>query len=147
LARFLEGNGIGGTGPGAAPTSEWLPATDDPTEQATRARFLSNLDVFFAHVVGPLGRYRPDITALRRAPTRLVIGAGVESTGQLPHRTAAALATALATPLVELPGDHRGYLGHPEPFAGALSGLLRMEVDSGDVDAAVHRDVGGPRDA
>ena len=99
-------------------------ATADPEGEATHARFLNNLDVFFAHVIEPLNRYRPDISALRRASTRLVVAAGTESIGQLPYRAALVLADALMVPLTELPGDHRGFVYQPEPFARALDRLL-----------------------
>src|SRR4051794_6453691 len=101
LARFVADNGLGAN---SGPTR---PAASDPEEEATNARFVSNLDMFFAHVIEPLNRYRPDIGALRRASTRLVVAAGTESAGQLPYRAAIALADALMVPLTELPGDHR----------------------------------------
>jgi pimeloyl-ACP methyl ester carboxylesterase len=110
LARFLADNGLG-AGANSGPT--WQPAASDPEEEATNARFLNNLDMFFAHVIEPLNRYRPDISALRHASTRLVVAAGTESAGQLPYRAAIALADALMVPVTELPGDHRGSQPNP----------------------------------
>jgi pimeloyl-ACP methyl ester carboxylesterase len=121
LARFLADNGLGAE---ANSGPAWPRAASDPEEEATNARFLNNLDMFFAHVIEPLNRYRPDISALRRSPTRLVVAAGTESAGQLPHRAATALADALMVPLTELPGDHRGFANQPEPFVRALGRLL-----------------------
>jgi pimeloyl-ACP methyl ester carboxylesterase len=121
LARFLGDNGFGG----AADSGTAFPqAAADPEEEATNARFLNNLDAFFAHVIEPLNRYLPDISALRHASTRLLVAAGTESVGQLPHRAAAALSDALMVPLTELPGDHRGFAADPEPFVRALTRLL-----------------------
>jgi pimeloyl-ACP methyl ester carboxylesterase len=121
LARFVVDNGLGAE---ADSGPAWPRAASDPEEEATNARFLNNLDMFFAHVIEPLNRYRPDISALRRAPTRLVVAAGTESAGQLPYRAATALADALMVPLTELPGDHRGFANQPEPFVRAFDRLL-----------------------
>ncbi len=62
--------------------------------------------------------------ALRAASTRIVVGAGATSTGQLPNRTAIALAAELGTPVVEFPGDHGGFLASPGPFADVLDQVL-----------------------
>ena len=121
LARFLADNGLDAETNSSTAGPQ---ATADPEGEATHARFLNNLDVFFAHVIEPLNRYRPDISALRRASTRLVVAAGTESIGQLPYRAALVLADALMVPLTELPGDHRGFVNQPEPFARALDRLL-----------------------
>jgi pimeloyl-ACP methyl ester carboxylesterase len=121
LARFLADNGLDA---GANSGTAGPQATADPEEEATHARFLNNLDMFFAHVIAPLNRYRPDISSLRRASTRLVVAAGTESIGQLPYRAAIVLADALMVPLTELPGDHRGFVNQPEPFARAIDRLL-----------------------
>ena len=59
-----------------------------------------------------------------RRRTRLIVAAGTESVGQLPYRAAIVLADALMVPLTELPGDHRGFVNQPEPFARALDRLL-----------------------
>ena len=52
------------------------------------------------------------------------MAAGRDSAGQVPRRATEALAAALATTLVEMPGDHRGFLGAPVAFAEALRPLL-----------------------
>jgi len=53
-----------------------------------------------------------------------VVGGGKASVGQLAHRTAVALAGVLATPLVEFPGGHEGFVSEPEAFAQTLSRVL-----------------------
>jgi pimeloyl-ACP methyl ester carboxylesterase len=123
LTRFLADTGMGDGMP--AP-----PSPHDPREQAALGRMMSNLDMFFAHVVGPVVHYRPDVEALRAASTRIVVAGGTESSGRTPWRAAEALATALGTPLVPLPGDHSGFVGRPDEFAAALRPLLSERTRS-----------------
>ena len=55
--------------------------------------------------------YQHDFDALRRASTRIVIGAGAESEGELAHRAAVAVAERLGTAPVTFPSGHGGFLG------------------------------------
>jgi pimeloyl-ACP methyl ester carboxylesterase len=80
--------------------------------------------VFFPHWLRPCTSYQPDIAALRAAPTRIVVAAGAESTGQRANRAARALAGQLGTRMVEFPGGHAGFLAHPEPFSFLLDQVL-----------------------
>ena len=41
-----------------------------------------------------------------------------------PHRCAEALAAALGTPLIEIPGNHAAMIRHPDMFAARLTPLL-----------------------
>lgn len=75
--------------------------------------------------------YRPDIDALKAAPTRIVVGVGEESEGIFTGRTSAALAQQLGTEAVVFPSHHggfaaedSGYPGKPEAFAGRLREVL-----------------------
>jgi hypothetical protein len=75
--------------------------------------------------------YEPDFDALRQASTRIVIGAGVESDGELAHRAAEAVAERLGTVAVVFPSDHGGFLGgeygqtgDPDAFAVTLRQVL-----------------------
>jgi pimeloyl-ACP methyl ester carboxylesterase len=75
--------------------------------------------------------FEPDFDALRAAPTRIVVGAGVESAGQLAHRGALAAAERLGLEPVRFPGDHGGFLGgeygqrgDPDAFAVTLREAL-----------------------
>ncbi|MEU6123814.1 alpha/beta hydrolase [Streptomyces sp. NPDC047123] len=75
--------------------------------------------------------YRPDIDALRAAPTRIVVAAGEESEGQFSARAAAEIAKSLGTGLTVFPSHHGGFLGGefgqhgaPEPFAKTLRDVL-----------------------
>ncbi|MGH3769404.1 MAG: alpha/beta fold hydrolase [Pseudonocardiaceae bacterium] len=79
----------------------------------------------FLHCIPPTTRYHPDIATLRAAPTRIVIGRGETSPGQLNHRTATALAQQLGIQPVEFPGDHIGFATNPAQFAAVLRRVLQ----------------------
>jgi hypothetical protein len=75
--------------------------------------------------------YRPDVEALRAAPTRVVIGVGVETGDTITGRTSAATAATLGQDAVEFPSHHGGFLGgefgyagQPEAFAARLREVL-----------------------
>ncbi|MEI3844664.1 MULTISPECIES: alpha/beta fold hydrolase [unclassified Microbacterium] len=67
--------------------------------------------------------WEPDRTALRRGP-RIVLGIGEESAGQLCERTTEALAERLDLGTVRFPGDHTGFVDHPQAFAARLREVL-----------------------
>lgn len=97
---------------------------DDPDPATPPTDRRTNDDCWFGHMVGPVTRFRPDISTLQHASTRIVVGGGTTSRGQLPHRGAVALAANLDTPLVEFPGGHAGFAEHPETFSRVLHGVL-----------------------
>ena len=75
--------------------------------------------------------FEPDFRALAAASTRIVIGAGAESEGQLASRGAYAAAERLGTTPVIFPGGHGGFLGdeygqpgEPDEFAAKLREIL-----------------------
>jgi pimeloyl-ACP methyl ester carboxylesterase len=75
--------------------------------------------------------YEYDFDALRAAPTRIVIGAGAESEGEMAHRAALAVAERLGTEPVIFPSHHGGFLGgefgwagDPDAFAPKLREVL-----------------------
>jgi pimeloyl-ACP methyl ester carboxylesterase len=75
--------------------------------------------------------YRPDLEALRGAPTRIVVAAGVESGEQLAARAARGLAERLGLDATAFPSHHGGFMGpefghpgDPEGFAAALRAAL-----------------------
>jgi clorobiocin biosynthesis protein CloN7 len=126
MQTFFAVTGIEGGPMTVNDSSPWadgarLAAAPDPT---TTVQMQSNLDTFLGHMLRPLTRYRPDIPALRAASTRIVVGGGTTSAGQLAHRTAAALADQLDTSLVDFPGDHAGYAAEPEAFGWMLHHVL-----------------------
>jgi pimeloyl-ACP methyl ester carboxylesterase len=80
---------------------------------------------WFAHELRPSVQWQPDLSALRDGPTRIMIGIGDESAGQLCERTSTALAAALDIEPTLFPGDHIGFTEDPEGFAARLRAILR----------------------
>jgi pimeloyl-ACP methyl ester carboxylesterase len=70
--------------------------------------------------------YEPDFDSLRRASTRIVIGAGAESEGTLPYRAAVAVAERLGSDVAAFPSHHGGFheQGDPPAFAAALQRVI-----------------------
>jgi pimeloyl-ACP methyl ester carboxylesterase len=87
-------------------------------------RISGNLEYFLAHGIRQISGYAPDVAALRAGPARIVVGIGENSSGQLAHRAAVALAERLGTPPVTFPGDHGGFGSRPGPFADTLHKVL-----------------------
>jgi pimeloyl-ACP methyl ester carboxylesterase len=81
-------------------------------------------DYFFRHEMRPSIEFRPDLGALRAGRTRIIVGIGEESTGQVCDRTSTALATALGIEPVTFPGDHIGFVDDPDRFGQVLRSLL-----------------------
>lgn len=93
------------------------PVPDDPQAEADGASMLG-------HMLVPGLRWEPDLAAIRATGTRIVVGVGEGSAGQLCARTSAAVADGLGVDVTGFPGDHRGFLGVPEPFERRLRDLL-----------------------
>jgi pimeloyl-ACP methyl ester carboxylesterase len=79
------------------------------------------------HMLRPTTRFRPDITALRSAAARIVVGIGETSAGQLCDRASRALATALGTEPAMFPGGHTGFAENPGGFAARMRSVLRED--------------------
>jgi pimeloyl-ACP methyl ester carboxylesterase len=79
---------------------------------------------WFAHEMRPTIRWKPDIAALRDGPTRIVVGIGEESRGQLCDRTSTALTVALGIEPTMFPGDHIGFAEDPDAFDTRLRAVL-----------------------
>jgi pimeloyl-ACP methyl ester carboxylesterase len=78
--------------------------------------------------------YEHDFDALRAASTRIVVGVGAESEGEMAHRAAVAVAERLGTKAVTFPSHHGGFLGDefgmkgdPDAFAVTLGQILTEE--------------------
>ena len=79
--------------------------------------------------------YEPDFGALRSASTRIVIGVGAESEGELANRAGVAVAEQLGTTPVVFPSGHGGFLGgeygqtgDPDAFAAKLRQVLTKDA-------------------
>ena len=84
-------------------------------------------DHFFLHELRATTHWRPDIEVLRNAPTRIVVGIGEESTGELCDRTSTAMAAALGIKPAIFPGGHIGFVDDPERFGTRLLEVLRQD--------------------
>ncbi len=107
--------------PAPDPAMFGLPTEDDGTR--TDPLLMQNL-LTCTH-------YQFDFDALRAASTRIVIGGGVESKGQLAYRAGSAVAERLGTTPVSFPSGHAGFLGdeygqpgEPDGFAATLREVL-----------------------
>jgi pimeloyl-ACP methyl ester carboxylesterase len=95
-----------------------------PSSPEQMAAMRATGETFLAHLLRPTTSYRPDIETLRSTPARIMVAVGATSQGQLAHRTALALADRLGTPATEFPGDHAGFVTHPDQCAQLLDQLL-----------------------
>jgi len=84
-------------------------------------------DLMLGSNILTLTQHRPDIEALRAAPTRIVLAVGIESDGELAHRAGEEVAALLGTTAVTFASHHGGFLGgeygqtgEPEAFAARL---------------------------
>jgi hypothetical protein len=93
-------------------------------EAATLERVSGNFEYWLAHGMIPLSLYRPDVASLRVGSSRVVVGIGDESAGQMIHAMGLALAGALGIEPVTFPGDHLGFGPHAERFAETLHRAL-----------------------
>lgn len=90
------------------PASFGLPAEDDGSRD----------DPLLSQNLMSCTHYEPDVAALRAAPTRIVLGAGEESDGELANRAGKALAERLGTAAVIFPSHHGGFVGGEGGWAG-----------------------------
>ncbi len=107
--------------PAPDPAMFGLPAADDGTRT----------DALLAQNITTCTHFEPDFDALRAASTRIVLGAGAESDGEMAHRGAEAVAQRLGTTPVVFPSGHGGFLGgeygqtgDPDGFAAKLREVL-----------------------
>ena len=91
----------------------------------------SRTDPLLGQNMNTCTNYQPDFDALRAAPTRIVLAAGIESEGILASRGAHGVAAGLGTTPVIFPGDHGGFFGgeygqhgKPDEFAAKLREVL-----------------------
>ena len=107
--------------PVADPAGFGLPTVDDGTRD----------DALMGQNLVSCTHYEPDVAALRTASTRIVVGVGAESKGELAHRCGEGLAERLGVEPVTFPSHHGGFLGgeygragDPDGFAATLRQVL-----------------------
>lgn len=83
-------------------------------------------DAWYQHarMMRPTVRFVPDVAALRAAPTRVVVGVGEDSAGELCDRASRALAARLGVEPTMFPGGHVGFAEDPDAFAARLREVL-----------------------
>jgi pimeloyl-ACP methyl ester carboxylesterase len=94
----------------------------------------SRNDILFGQNLVTCTHYQPDFGALNAAPTKIVVGVGVESEGQLAYRAGAAVAEKLGTAPVIFPSNHGGFLGGEFGMKGDPDGfavVLRQALSRG----------------
>src|SRR5688572_9423894 len=107
--------------PAPDPATFGLPADDDG----------NRTDVLLGQNIIGTTHFEPDFDTLRNAPTRIVMGAGAESDGEMANRGGHAVAERLAQQPVIFPSHHGGFLGgeygwpgEPDAFAAKLRDVL-----------------------
>ncbi|MEV7228244.1 alpha/beta hydrolase [Polymorphospora sp. NPDC051019] len=131
MARFMALSGFRGeipadyTGrPAPDPAAFGLPTDDDGSRD----------DVMFRQNLVTCTHHEHDFEALRAASTRIVVGVGAESEGEMAHRSGLAVADRLGTKAVVFPSHHGGFLGGEFGWAGepdAFAVTLRQTLDEG----------------
>jgi len=129
MAKFLALSSVKGPipadyadQPAPNPADFGLPTEDDGTRD----------DPMVGQNIVTGTHHEHDFDALRAASTRIVVGAGVESEGELAHRAALAVAERLGTEAVMFPSHHGGFLGGEFGWAGepdAFAATLRQVLD------------------
>ncbi|MFB4279908.1 alpha/beta fold hydrolase [Nonomuraea sp. MTCD27] len=108
-----------------------LPVPDPATMGMPTGDDGSRDDALFGQNLMTCTHYEHDFEALRAASTRIVVGVGAESEGELAHRTGLAVAERLGTKPVTFPSHHGGFMegdfgmkGDPDAFAVTLRQVL-----------------------
>jgi pimeloyl-ACP methyl ester carboxylesterase len=82
-----------------------------------------DIELFIRRDVPAIAEYELDLDRLAPLADRIVVTASEEGRAFYPYHCAAALAAALGTTLIELPGNHAAMITRPLEFAGHLAPL------------------------
>ncbi len=88
------------------------------------ARSVADERFWFAHELRPSTSWRPDTDLLRGGASRIVVGVGDDSAGELCDRTSRALAAALGREPARFPGGHIAFVDDPDAFLAPLRRVL-----------------------
>ena len=105
---------------GALPSTDGLP----PHLAELIGRLRINQRFWFEHELRQYPVATPDLDALDALADKLVLAGGIESKPFMPYRPSLVIAERLRTRVVDMPGDHIGYVTRPAEFATALTKLL-----------------------
>jgi pimeloyl-ACP methyl ester carboxylesterase len=83
-----------------------------------------DVELFIRRDVPAIAGYRLDLERIAPVAERILVTASEEGRDFYPHRCAKALAAALSTPLIELPGNHAAMISRPAEFAARLKPLI-----------------------
>ena len=120
MAQFADRVGVGD---GGFPDTAGM-----PPEVADMIRRMHANQVFFLeYELRQYTRIVPDYARLQPESAKIMLVGGVESRDLLPYQPNLVLAERLALDVIDLPGDHVGYVTAPVDFARALSRLLPDE--------------------
>jgi len=127
IARWLAGDYVG----------SWAAFLDNANIQLPEGAFeamfagepdpqaIADTNYQNTHMLRPTTHWHADVSALRAAATRVVVGIGESSAGQLCDRTSREPAAALGTEPTMFPGGHIGFVENPVGFATRLRSVLR----------------------
>jgi pimeloyl-ACP methyl ester carboxylesterase len=125
MGKFIAG--VSGFGPHLPAELPPLPfEAPDPNFQPPpevmemMARMEKNSQFFVAHQITSLIGYKPDVAAIKAAPAKVVVAVGDASGGQVAHDSAVALASALGSEPLTVPGDHQGFATNSPEWAELL---------------------------
>jgi pimeloyl-ACP methyl ester carboxylesterase len=79
---------------------------------------------WFEHELRETVHWKPDLAALRAVASRIVVGIGEDSAGELCDRASRVLAKELGIEPTLFPGGHTGFAEDPESFAAHLRKVL-----------------------
>ncbi|MBK1787769.1 alpha/beta fold hydrolase [Prauserella cavernicola] len=126
IATHLSGDVLGAARKFLAVANIELP--DEVVEQIWGGQHseqdIADADYQHARMMRPTTRWIPDVERLRSVSSRIVVGIGEASGGQLCERTSLALAASLGIEATRFPGDHVGFAEDPVAFAGRLRAVL-----------------------
>jgi pimeloyl-ACP methyl ester carboxylesterase len=105
---------------GALPPVDGLP----PHLAELIGRLRVNQRFWFEHELRQYPVATPDLDALAAHAGKLTLAGGVESKAFMPYLPNLVIAERLGTRVVDMPGDHVGYVTRPAEFAAALRDVL-----------------------
>jgi pimeloyl-ACP methyl ester carboxylesterase len=114
-----------GAGNGPQPDLDRLP----PAVADMIRRMAANQAFFLEHELRQYTAVVPDYARLQMQAAKIVLAGGAESRDYPPYRPNLVLGERLARPVVDMPGDHIGYVTAMPAFAAALSALLPVDGD------------------
>jgi hypothetical protein len=102
--------------PAPDPAQFGLPTTDDGSRD----------DPLLSDRSWAISSYRPDVDALAKTPTRIVVAVSEESAGTFTARTTVATADLLGQQPTVFPSHHAGFLGPESGYPGQPEAFARM---------------------